>query len=264
MPEASLEIIVLNFFAVIALGMLLTTFVHQTLTQKRSTPHLLTAIIFANIGELLYLCSLFNLFELAEKLESLSNIAFVIFYYYIYVHAEALMTTEPPLWRYGLVGGIASASVVMFLLNIMDLLTGKIAFPLTIFMSFVVGLIVFGFSAIIMYKIYQLVKESGPLWDLIAILCIFCAMIAYIINAIYLLINSGNVLFLEIGDFILISGIVIYMINYIIHDYILQIPFPIHEVVLYNANGVRTYSRRVFGPHNPVFRLDEEIMTGMF
>ncbi len=69
----------------------------------------------------------------------------------------------------------------------------------------------------------------------------------------------------DFSSLLFIFALVLLMINYLIHrDYLYQLPFPIHQIMIMNKAGTLIYNRKVSTVKIPNLTVEKEILMGGF
>lgn len=240
----------------IVLFLLFIVFVFKGHQRRRKAPYISLAILFGLIGNSLAsipLKSNITLF-LGVLLVSIS-------FFFIFLHYEMISREKANILVCGFLIGL---NITIFSLIIIYLIYNLNSYSIyyTIkFLCSLCGITAMIRSIVIIYRVHHLAKIIATKLELYAVTFLFTYRFVFLIRDVFVIFED---LLTYIGLIPLIIGILILLLNYIIHpDYIYLLPFPIHSFMLYNESGLLMYSKRV---HIEAFKENFQgiLITGVF
>ncbi len=251
--------IVIGFIVSSVLLLLLIVLLIKSVLLKVNIVWLFLGIACSSLG---------NFFSLTSSaiLHMQGQILLGLGFLFIFFHYESIVSRRPHLWMtLVLVTLVAVASCfslvsVVFIIEYPDLFdfsSGNIvdylsiqepifhfAYLVRINTITILALLVFSRCLYIIYKSYKNSLNKSALIESIGL--IFLILYRLLFIPINFLNTDFIPILLSVALFFSIFGILIIIINYLLHpDYLYYLPFPIHSFMVYNFNGILCYSRNV-------------------
>ncbi len=227
----SLNIILVIMFAV---------FIYKGINRKFFAPFLTTALILALIGNII------AFIENDMKVNLYGIFLISIGFFFLYLHFEALISIRPKAFTYIILLGLNSMLFIITLIKSFDLLSDDLSFLICSKIMSLGAVIAFSRILIIAIKVNQNAKLKETKLEFIAMLLFLIYAILYFIRNFFIQDVMLYSLFSQVSIIFSTLGSIFMVLNYILHpNYIYYLPFPIHSVILYNKNGVISYSRNL-------------------
>ncbi|MFW9993403.1 MAG: hypothetical protein ACFFD4_15270 [Candidatus Odinarchaeota archaeon] len=262
--------------ALIVSGLFLSLIGGFAIYQRRKRVHSTPYLLLTFLSGIFYVATL----VLALILDWLtlldfnySNMIALLFlnftYFAVLRHFEALSNPKPQVWSNSLFSGILGADLMLLFL----LLLGQSPFNKVMYyyiaLSYILGIISFGYGVVIVYRTYQLVKERAIGIIMSAVITLLASNAVYTAGTVLLivtLIDSTTYAAVSmLGGILLLGGLLIFLATYILKGNYLDIaPVPIHVILFYNSQGLLVYSRNVYYPGELPLEFTKPLITGDF
>ena len=266
--------ILLNLITIMVLFILLIVFINHIFKKKLIPPYLLISLILAIISQSSYII-FFSLSlqepQISTNLEYISDLFLILVFYFLYLHYESLSSRRPSFWRHFIVYGLAISCITTLSLSIFGFYKDKnIAEILINFTSSIFGVVSILYPLHITLRAHRLTNKRATHIELISIFLLLLTGLLYV-GEVLLRISENvslNPILNFVADFstlLFTFALILLMINYLIHsDYLYQLPFPIHQIMIISKGGILIYNRKVSIVKIPNLSFEKEILMGGF
>ena len=207
----------------------------------------------------------------AANLEYISDIFLILGFYSLYLHYESLSSTRPSFWRHLIVYGLAISCITILLLSIVAFYPDKNSAEILIHItSSIFGVASLLYPLHITLQTHRLTNKRATHIELISIFLFLISCVIYVGEGLIILFENVSLNPIidfseDISNLLFIIALVLLMINYLIHsDYLYQLPFPIHQIMIINKGGILIYNRKVSMVKIPNLNIEREIIMGGF
>ncbi len=207
----------------------------------------------------------------AANLEYISDIFLILGFYSLYLHYESLSSTRPSFWRHLIVYGLAISCITILLLSIVAFYPDKNSAEILIHItSSIFGVASLLYPLHITLQTQCLTNKRATHIELISIFLFLISCVIYVGEGLIILFENVSLNPIidfseDISSLLFILALVLLMINYLIHsDYLYQLPFPIHQIMIINKGGILIYNRKVSMVKIPNLNIEREIIMGGF
>lgn len=266
--------LILNLITILALLILLLVFINHKFKKKLIPPYLVISLILSLFSQSSYMIIFYLSLQGAQisaNLVYISDLFLILVFYFLYLHYESLSSTKPSFWRHLIVYGLAISCITILSLSIFGFYKDEnMAEILIHFISSIFGAVSILYPLHITLRAHRLTNKRATHIELISILMFLITGILYVGEVLIRLFEnvSLNPILYFIEDFsslIFLAAIVLLMVNYLIHsDYLYQLPFPIHQIMIINKGGTLIYNRKVSIVKIPNLSFEKEILMGGF
>jgi len=207
----------------------------------------------------------------AANLEYISDIFLILGFYSLYLHYESLSSTRPSFWRHLIVYGLTISCITILLLSIVAFYPDKNSAEILIHItSSIFGVASLLYPLHITLQTHRLTNKRATHIELISIFLFLISCVIYVGEGLIILFENVSLNPIidfseDISNLLFIIALVLLMINYLIHsDYLYQLPFPIHQIMIINKGGILIYNRKVSMVKIPNLNIEREIIMGGF
>jgi len=233
-------------------------FIYKGIIRKIFAPFLTTALILALIGNII------TFIENDMKVNLYGIFLISIGFFFLYLHFEALISIRPKILTYTILLGLNSMLLIITLLKSFDLLTDDLSFSICRKIISVGAVIAFSRVLFLVIKVNNNAKIKETKIETIAMLLFLIYTIIFFIRDFFIQEIMLYSLFSQVGIIFSSLGSIFMVLNYVLHpNYIYYLPFPIHSVILYNKNGIISYSRNLDSV-GLIQKFPEIILSGTF
>ena len=266
--------IILNLITILVLSVLLLIFINHKLKKKNIPPHLLISLILSLLSQASYMI-VFSLSlqgdQPSTNLKYLSDIFLILVFYSLYLHYESLSSIRPSFWRHLIVYGLAISCITILLLSIVGFIPDKNSAEILIHLtSSIFGVASILYPLHITLRTHRLTNKRATHIELISIFLFLLTGVLYVGEGLIRLFENVSLNYIfdfieDVSSLLFIIALVLLMVNYLIHsDYIYQLPFPIHQIMIINKGGTLIYNRKVSIVTIPNLSFEKEILMGGF
>ena len=215
-------------------------FIYKGIIRKFFAPFLTTALILALIGNII------TFIENDMKVNLYGIFLISIGFFFLYLHFEALTSIRPKLFTFIILLGLNSMLLIITLIKSFDLLTDNLSFSICRKITSVSSVIIFSRVLFIVIQVNKNAKIKETKIEIIAMILFLIYVTIFFIRDFLIKEIILYSLFSQVGVIFSVLGSILLVLNYILHpNYIYYLPFPIHSIILYNKNGVISYSRNL-------------------
>ena len=242
----------------VILVLMFIVFIYRGIKRKLFAPFLTTALIVVLIGNIIVVLAndmKINLFGIF-----LISIGFL----FIYLHFEALINSRPNRLSFTILLGLNSMLFIITLIKSFDLLSDDQSFSICRKISSVGAVIAFSRVLFIEIKVNRNAKIKETKIEFIAMLLFLIYAILFFIRDFFIQENMLYSLFSQVALILSSLGSILMILNYVLHpNYIYYLPFPIHSIILYNKDGIISYSRNLHSV-GLLQKFPEIVLSGTF
>ncbi len=250
-----------NLSVVIGLSLITIVFIYQTRRKHRKVFFLSFGLIIPIIAQSFYILINTTSFIQIDLLigKYIRDYLFVIYYFLIFIHFHNLYKENETAYLVNIVFGIIAIFTSFLFLSIFT--NEKVLISITGRFANVIGLACFSYISYVCFIVAKMLREREAIVEFGSYLIIFIAHIIYVLGNNYFLnfINYEN-----IADTLGIIGIFLLLLNYLTNlDYLYRLPFPIHQIIIYNNSGLCIYSRSVRTKGIDAIFVEEMLFSGL-
>ncbi len=242
----------------IILGLLFTVFMYKGIRRKLYAPFMTTGLFMALIGNIVVVL------ENDMKVNLYGIFLISIGLLFLFLHFEALISFRPNRILFSILLGLNSMLFIITFIKSFDLLSDDQSFSICRQILSVGAIIAFSRIIFITIKVNQNAKLKETKLEVIAMLLFLIYAIIFFIRDFFLQKNMLYSLFSQVGIIFSALGSILLVLNYLLHpNYIYYLPFPIHSMILYNKDGVISYSRNLHSV-GLLQKFPEIVLSGTF
>ena len=185
-------------------------------------------------------------------------------FFFMFLHFEALISFRPNMSFFTILLGLNSMLFIIVLTKSFDLFSDELSFLICREILSISRLIAFSRITYIAIKVNQNAKIEETKMETLAILLFLIYAILYFIRDFFIQEIMLYSLFSQVAILFSTLGSIFMVLNYILHpNYIYYLPFPIHSIILYNKDGIISYSRNLHSV-GLLQKFPEIVLSGTF
>lgn len=189
----------------------------------------------------------------------------VVIFFAAYLYYEALLTVNPPIWRFTIFFTGFLFQTGFHLLVFLGILSTNTLIVITYFWSSVAAL----FAMYVILKTLQYNKHNAVKIDFLVVLTLFIGSILYQIHGYQSLLGT-YALFTPLSTFVygisaavmLLAIFFLVLNSYLYGDYIHFLPVQVYSILVYNRGGLLVYFRNTKPTETNEFQVSEELISG--
>ncbi len=215
-------------------------YIYKGIIRKIFAPFLTTALILALIGNIV------TFVENDMKVNLFGIFLISIGFFFMFLHFEALISLRPNWSLFTILLSLNSMLLIITLIKSFDFLSDDLSFSICRKILSMVTVIAFSRIIFIAIRVNQNAKIKETKIEVIAMLLFLIYAIIYFIRNFFIQDIMIYSLFSQISIIFSTLGSILMVLNYVLHpNYIYYLPFPIHSIILYNKDGIISYSRNL-------------------
>lgn len=250
-----------NLSVVIGLGLITIVFMYQTSKKHRKVFFLSFGLIIPIVAQSFYvLINTTSFIQINTHIgKYIRDYLFGIFYFLIFIHFHNLFKENDTNYIVNFIFGIISIFTSFLFLSIVT--EEPVLISITGRFANVIGLACFSYISYVCFLVAKMLREREAIVEFTSFFIIFVAHIIYVLGDNFFL-NFFD--YTTLADVMGIIGIFLLLINYLSNlDYLYRLPFPIHQIIIYNNSGLCVYSRTVRTKGIKAITIEEMLFSGL-